>query len=415
MNITKSLENKLRKFARLAVKTGVNIQPGQMLIVNTSVDAKEFAKMVAEEAYIAGAGYVDVQFNEAEISKLHYQYASDKYLLDVPEWSIQKLHYLMDEKAARLSISSPNPEAFKGVDPARMAEAAKASAPKTSFFRKFSMASGSQWSIVAWPNPVWAKKVFPDKNEEEGMEALLDAILYASRVTDENDPVAEWEEHTARLANHSKILNDYHFKSLKFKNSAGTDMTIDLVEKHIWAGGAEVSLNGFDFAPNIPTEEVFSMPHSHGVNGRVVATLPLSYNGKLIENFYLDFKDGEVVGFGAEKEEDTLKYLLEMDEGSKRLGEVALISHDSPISNLNILFYNTLFDENASCHLALGNAYTMNIELGNELSEEELVAQGYNKSMVHVDFMFGSHDMEIDGVTYDGEVVPVFRKGNFVF
>ena len=415
MIMTKSLENKLRKFAKLAVKTGVNIQPGQMLIVNSSIDAKEFAKMIVEEAYEAGAGYVDVQFSEAEISKLHYKYASDKYLLDVPEWSVQKLHYWMDEKAARLSISSPNPEAFKGVDPARMAAAAKASAPKTGFFRKFSMANGSQWSIVAWPNPVWAKKVFPDKSEEEGMEALMDAILYSSRVTDENDPVQEWKEHTERLAKHSKLLNDYHFKTLKFKNSTGTDLTLDLVENHIWAGGAETSLNGFEFAPNIPTEEVFSMPHSHGVNGRVVATLPLNYNGKLIENFYLDFKDGEVVNYGAEKEVETLKYLLEMDEGSKRLGEVALISHNSPISNLNILFYNTLFDENASCHLALGNAYTMNIKEGNTLPEEELLKQGYNKSMVHVDFMFGSADMDIDGVTYDGEVVPVFRKGNFVF
>ena len=415
MIMTKSLENKLRKFAKLAVKTGVNIQPGQMLIVSSSIDAKEFAKMIVEEAYEAGAGYVDVQFSEAEISKLHYKYASDKYFLDVPEWSVQKLHYWMDEKAARLSISSPNPEAFKGVDPARMAAAAKASASKIGFFRKFSMANGSQWSIVAWPNPVWAKKVFPDKSEEEGMEALMDAILYSSRVTDENDPVQEWKEHTERLAKHSKLLNDYHFKTLKFKNSAGTDLTLDLVENHIWAGGAETSLNGFEFAPNIPTEEVFSMPHSHGVNGRVVATLPLNYNGKLIEKFYLDFKDGEVVNYGAEKEVETLKYLLEMDEGSKRLGEVALISYNSPISNLNILFYNTLFDENASCHLALGNAYTMNIKEGNTLPEEELLKQGYNKSMVHVDFMFGSADMDIDGVTYEGEVVPVFRKGNFVF
>ena len=415
MIISKSLENKLRKFAKLAVKTGVNIQPGQMLIVNASVDAKEFATMVAEEAYLAGAGYVDVQFSESNISKLHYKYASDKYLLDVPEWSIQKLHYWMDEKAARLSISSPNPEAFKGVDPARMASAAKASAPKTSFFRKFSMASGSQWSIVAWPNPVWAKKVFPEKEENEAMEALMDAILYASRVTSDNDPVLEWKEHTTRLDEHSKLLNNYHFKTLKFKNSAGTNLSIDLVENHIWAGGAEVSLNGFVFAPNIPTEEVFTMPHANGVNGRVVATLPLNYNGKLIEEFYLDFKDGEVVAYGAKKEEETLKQLLEMDEGSKRLGEVALISHDSPISNLNILFYNTLFDENASCHLALGNAYTMNIKDGNELPEEELIKQGYNKSMVHVDFMFGSADMEIDGITYDGNIVPVFRKGNFVF
>ena len=411
----KKFENKLRKLAKLAVKTGINIQPGQMLLINTSVDAKDFAKLVVEEAYLAGAGYVEVQFSESEISKLTYKYASDKYLYDVPEHQVQKFKYYIDQEVARLSISSPNPEAFKGVDPARMAQAAKASAEKLEFFRKFSMASGTQWSIVAWPNAVWAKKVFPTLEEEAAVEALLDAILYASRVTEDNDVEEEWKTHTENLARYSKTLNDYNFKTLTFKNSLGTDLTVDLVENHIWAGGAEHSLNGYEFAPNIPTEEVFSMPHSHGVNGKVVSTKPLSYSGKLIENFFLEFKEGKVVNYGAEKEVEALKYLLEMDEGSSRLGEVALISHNSPISNQNILYYNTLFDENASCHLALGNAYTMNIKDGNSLSEEELVKKGYNKSMNHVDFMFGSEDMDVDGITYDGKVVPIFRKGNFVF
>lgn len=411
----KKFENKLRKLAKLAVKTGVNIQPGQMLLINTSVDAKEFAIMVAEEAYLAGAGYVEVNFSEAEISKLSFKHASDKYLYDVPEYVVEKFKYYINESVARLSISSPNPEAFKGVDPKRIATAAKASSEKLGFFRKFSMASGTQWSIVAWPNKVWAKKVFPNMEEEAAVEALLDAILYASRVTEDNDVEQEWKTHTGNLARYSKTLNNYNFKTLTFKNSLGTDLTLDLVENHIWAGGAEHSLNGFEFAPNIPTEEVFSMPHSHGVNGKVVSTKPLSYSGKLIENFYLEFKDGKVVNYGAEKEVEALKYLLEMDEGSSRLGEVALISHNSPISNQNILYYNTLFDENASCHLALGNAYTMNIKDGNTLSEEELLKQGFNKSMNHVDFMFGSEDMDVDGITHDGKVVPIFRKGNFVF
>lgn len=411
----KKFEKKLRKLAKLAVKTGVNIQEGQMLLVNAPIDAKEFVKLVVEEAYLAKAGYVEVQYSDAELAKYSYKYATDEFMLDVPIYQIEKFKYYMDKKVARLSISSPNPEAFKEVDPKRMAEVAKASNEKLGFFRKFSMASGAQWSIIAWPNSVWAKKVFPSLNEDDAVEALLNAILDASRVTTDNDIEQEWIKHNQNLAKYSKVLNDYNFKSLHFKNSLGTDLMVDLVDNHIWAGGAEHSLNGFEFSPNIPTEEVFSMPHSHGVNGKVVSTKPLNYSGKLIEDFFLEFKEGKVVNYGAKKEEEALKYLLEMDEGSSRLGEVALISYDSPISNQNILYYNTLFDENASCHLALGNAYTMNILDGNNLSEEELMKKGYNKSMNHVDFMFGSADLEVDGITHDGKKVAVFRKGNFVF
>ena len=244
---------------------------------------------------------------------------------------------------------------------------------------------------------------------------MWEAILKACRVTEDGDAVKEWEDHMEKIARYNRVLNEYNFTTLEFKNSLGTNLSVKLVKNHIWGGGGEKAQNGVFFAPNIPTEETFTMPDRNGVNGKVVATMPLNYMGKLIENFSLEFENGKVVAYKAEKEESTLKKLLETDEGSNRLGEVALISHNSPISNMNILFYNTLFDENASCHLALGNAYTMNIKDGNTLSEEELIKRGYNKSCEHVDFMFGSSDMEIVGIKENGEKVQIFKNGNFVF
>ena len=264
------------------------------------------------------------------------------------------------------------------------------------------MANKSQWSIVAAPNPTWAKKVFPNLEDEAAVEALWDAILSASRVTLDNDPVKEWEAHNKQLLEHNNILNKHQFDTLHFKNSLGTDITIKLVENHIWAGGGEVSANGVYFNPNIPTEENFTMPHKYGVNGKVVATTPLNYQGNLIEDFWLEFKDGKVVDYDAKSAKATLENLLKLDEGSSRLGEIALISHDSPISNSGILFYNTLFDENASCHMALGRAYPMNIENGNDLSKEELESKGYNHSLAHSDFMFGS--------SKDGKQVQIFKN-----
>ena len=277
------------------------------------------------------------------------------------------------------------------------------------------MGNKSQWCVVAYPTFAWAKKVFPKLSPKKAYNALLNKILEASRVTDTNDPVHDWEEHIMTLARHNKKLNEDNYKTLHFKNSLGTDLVVGLVKDHIWAGGAEKAKNGVIFCPNIPTEETFTMPHKYQVEGKVVATKPLNYQGKLIEDFYLVFKEGKVVEYKAGKEELALKNLLELDEGSSRLGEVALISDNSPISNTNILFFNTLFDENASCHLALGNAYTMNIKNGTSLSEEELAALGYNKSLTHVDFMFGSPDMEIIGHKYDGTKVIIFKNGNFIF
>ena len=259
------------------------------------------------------------------------------------------------------------------------------------------------------------QKVFPNaKTDEEAVSLLWDAILKASRVTIDKDPVLEWKNHNKYLSNHTKLLNDYNFKYLHFKNSLGTDLTVELVKNHIWLGGAEKSSKGVIFNANIPTEEVFTMPYKYGTQGKVVATKPLNYEGKLIEDFYLVFKDGKVVEYDAKKEKVALESLLNTDEGSKYIGEIALISHDSPISNMNILFYETLFDENASCHMALGKAYPINIKNGPNMEMEELEALGYNNSINHVDFMFGSDDMEIIGEKESGEKVEIFKKGNFV-
>lgn len=404
----------LKEFAHLAVEVGVNVQPGQLLVINAPIVAKDLVEMIAKRAYEVGAGRVMVNWQDDFSSKLFYEYASDERLTEVPEFTIERLKYIVAEKGAVISITSPNPEMLKDVDPKKIALASNASAPKYKFYSEHMMASKSQWSIIAYPNEAWAHKVFPELNKGEAVEKLLEAILYTSRVDANSDAVENWKNHMHNLDLHNQILNDYNFKSLHFKNSLGTDLDIELVENHIWAGGGELSGDGIFFVPNIPTEENFTMPHNQKINGTVVSTKPLNVRGKVIPEFKLTFKDGRVVDFEAKEEYETLKTLLETDEGSKSLGEVALVSYDSPISNLNILFYNTLFDENASCHLALGNAYSMNIKNGTNMTEEELKKFGYNVSNIHVDFMFGSRDMEIVGTTHTGEKVTIFRKGNFV-
>lgn len=406
-------QEKLNKYAKLTIEVGVNLQKGQMLVINSPVDCKEFTRMLVQNAYQAGASDVMVRWNDDIIGKYFYEYASMDKVKEIPDYLVETMKYVVDKNAAVVSISAPSPGLLKDIDPAKLQERSKASYEKMGFYQKHMMANGSQWCVIAYPTNMWAEKVFP--NDLNAFEKLLDAILTACRVTDDNDPVKEWKEHMDILAKHNKMLNDYSFLKLQFKNSLGTNLEVELVEGHIWAGGGEYSQSGVYFCPNIPTEETFTMPHKFGVNGRVYSTKPLNYQGKLIEDFWLEFKDGKVVDFDAKAEKETLKGLLELDEGSSRLGEVALISYDSQISNTNILFFNTLFDENASCHLALGNAYPMNIKDGISMKEEDLLEKGYNKSMAHVDFMFGSKDMEIVGITKDGKKVQVFKDGNFVF
>lgn len=405
----------LEKLSKLAVKVGVNVQQNQIVVINSPLHAAEFARLIQKEAYLAGAKHVYVDWNDDELTRNYYTYASEEDLVDMPNWQLERWHYLVDNNACRISIDSRNPHAMDGIDPSKFVKVSRATGPKMSFVRNHYSSSKSQWTIVAYPNDEWAKTVFPNMPLEEAWDKLFDAIMYTSRVNLDNDIEKTWEVHTKNLEEHSNKMNEYNFKTLHFQNSLGTNLTVELVENHLWAGGGEMGGNGIYFVPNIPTEEVFTMPHKDKVNGKVVATKPLNYQGTLIKDFYMIFKDGKVVEYNAKEGYEALKNLIELDEGSSRLGEVALISYDSPISNLNILFNDTLFDENASCHLALGEAYSMNVKGGTEMKQEDLVKLGYNVSLTHVDFMFGSSDMEIEGTTHNGEKVTIFKKGNFVF
>lgn len=404
----------VNKLAKLAVKVGVNVQKGQVVVIRGTTESKELIREIAEEAYLAGAKSVHVQWSDDYISKSALMHQTIETLENVPPWLIDQHQAFVDQGACFISVSSPIPGLNKDVDPSKAQRAGIAMQKAVHFFREHLMGNRAPWTIVAAPNKVWAKQVFPQLDEDAAEEALWNAIFNASRVTLDNDPVQAWDVHNRTLLQHNKVLNAYNFKHLHFKNSLGTDLIVELVHDHVWAGGGEHDTHGIYFNPNIPTEETFTMPYKWGTRGKVVATKPLNYQGKLIEDFYLVFDQGKVIDFDAKKEKQALENILNTDEGSRYIGEIALISHDSPISNTNILFLNTLFDENASCHMALGRAYPMNVKNGVNTKIEDLEKIGYNNSMTHVDFMFGSQDMEIVGLTHDGKEVQVFKNGNFV-
>lgn len=405
----------LTKYATLAVTMGLNVKKGQDVYINSPVEAYDFARKIANAAYQIGAGHVHINYQDSSLNKDMYIYEGVESLSKVPTWKLEYFKEIVSSDACVISITSPNPEGLKGADPSKIAIATRKTNEMLNFYSEHLMASKTQWCVVAYPNAVWAKKVFPDKNQDEATNALLNAIYKACRISLDTDPVKEWNKHIEKLENYANKLNDYDFEYLHFKNSLGTDLKVHLVNNHIWAGGKEKGGNGVWFVPNIPTEEVFTMPSRTKVEGVVKSTKPLSYHGNLIEEFTLEFKNGEVVNFNAKTGYESLKSLLEFDEGSRHIGEVALISNNTPISQMNVLFYNTLFDENASCHLALGDAYPMNIKGGVDASSEELKALDANSSAQHVDFMFGSPDMEVTGVKKDGTKIDIFKKGNFVF
>lgn len=404
----------INKLAKLAVRVGVSVQKDQVVVVRATTETKEIAREVVKEAYLAGAKKVHVQWSDDYVSHSSLTYQSIDSLEDIAPWIPVQMQHLVDKGACFISLASPMPGLNQDIDSVKSQKAGIALQKAIAFFREHLMGNKVQWTIIAAPNAVWAKKVFPHLEVDKAVEALWSAIFDASRVTEKNDPILEWEKHNKILLAHNKILNDFNFKSLHFKNSVGTDVIVELVKDHVWAGGGEKATNNVYFNPNIPTEETFSMPYKWGTNGRVVATKPLNYQGKLIEDFWLEFKDGKVIAYDAKKEKGALTNLLDTDKGSSYIGEIALISHDSPISNTNILFFNTLFDENASCHMALGRAYPMNVKNGVNIPIKELEKIGYNNSMVHSDFMFGSEDMEITGTKQDGTKVKVFEKGNFI-
>ncbi len=404
----------INKLARLAVRTGVNVQKGQDVVVRATTETTILVREIVREAYLAGAKRVSVDWSDDIVSYESLSHMDQETLSEVPAWLVSKTKEQMEGGACYISVSSPVPGLNADIDPQKLQKAGIARQKALSFFQTHMMGNKTQWTIVAAPNQVWAEQVFPKLKGEEAVEALWEAIFEASRVRVETDPVKVWETHNAELAAHNQVLNNHRFKSLHFKNSLGTDLTVELVNDHVWAGGGEISGQGVYFNPNIPTEENFTMPYKWGTSGKVVATKPLNFQGKLIEDFYLVFEQGKVIQFDAKKEKEALQNILDTDEGSRYIGEIALISHESPISNTGILFLNTLFDENASCHMALGRAYPMNIKGGNSMSVEDLVSKGYNLSMVHSDFMFGSEDMSIVGTKEDGTTVVVFEDGNFV-
>jgi aminopeptidase len=404
-----------QKMARLAVRRGVNVQKGQPLVITASVRDHAFVERCVKEGYEAGASYVDVEWMDQKIRKLDYQYQSLKTLENIPQDVYDEIKRKQQDGACYLHILSEDPNGMKDVDPGKISAYRMAYSRKIKDLRKYTMNNEGQWSIIGLPSEEWAHTVFPQLPMEEAYEKLGDAIFMTSRVSEDTDPLENWQKHDAELIRHAEQLNAYDFQQLHFTSELGTDLTIQLVKDHIWMGGGDTTPKGVYFDPNIPTEEVFGMPHKDGVNGTVYASKPLSYGGKVIRNFWFTFRDGRVIDYGAEENKETLTKLFSFDEGSRHLGEVALVPYDSPISQSNILFFNTLYDENAACHLALGACYPENMKNGVTMPEEELHRKGANDSVQHVDFMFGTKEMNVDGLRQDGKWIPVFRHGNFVF
>ncbi len=408
-----SFEKNLDKYAKLAVKVGVNIQEGQTLLVRSPIECAPFVRKVVKHAYEAGAKNVHIEWSDEECTLLKYLHAPDETFNEFPRWISDQYVDIAKEGGAFLTVYAQNPDLLKNVDPQRVANFQKASGVALKEWRSYTLSDKCKWSIVSIPTKAWATKVFPNVSTDEAVNKLWDAIFKCTRV-DNEDPVDAWRKHNADLKLRMEFLNDKNFKTLKFKSSK-TDLTMELPEGHIWLSGASKDPNGVDFNANMPTEEVFSMPHKFKVNGIVHSTKPLVYGGNVIDDFALTFKDGKIVDFTAEKGAETLGKLIDTDEGSHYLGEVALVPFKSPISDTNIVFFNTLFDENASCHFAIGSAYKTCIKNGDDIKDEELDKYGVNNSLTHVDFMIGSNDMNIVGITHQGEEVQVFKDGNWAF
>lgn len=407
-------QERLDRYARLTIEHGVNVTEGKFVILNCPVFAAEFGRRVAEYAYKAGAADVIMNYLDEKFDRIRYDYADLEQFKSLPEWRAESRNYYARRGCCNIFIIAEDPEIFTGVDSEKLKS--RAIAAKKAFKEYYDIMDRGElrWTIVAYPNDAWAKKIFPDDSTDEAVAKLWKAIFKTVRIDDENDVDRAWREHDAVLKERARKLNERSFSALHYKNSLGTDFIVGLADEHIWFGGSEADAEGVVYFPNMPTEEVFTMPDRRRAEGRVVAAMPLSYQGTLIDGFYLDFKDGKVIAHGAEKGKEALDRLLDTDEGSRSLGEVALIPHRSPISDMGILFYETLFDENASCHLALGECYPNTMKGGEKLPEEELFARGGNRSVNHVDFMIGTADMMIDGITQTGEKIAVFRDGEFV-
>ncbi|MBS7264509.1 MAG: aminopeptidase [Eubacteriales bacterium] len=403
----------LQNYARLIARKGVNVRKGQDVVIRADLDQPEFVKMVAEECYKAGARLVSVDWSYQPMTKVTYRHCKTSVLSEIEEWAIKKLEYRAETLPAMIYLESADPDGLRGINQKKVAEVQQKQYPIIKPIRD-RMENKYQWCIAAVPGEKWAKKVFPHLHKSAAIEKLWEMILYTSRA-DGSDPVAAWNDHNADLHNRCKYLNDLHATELRYHSSNGTDFKVGLIPEAVFAGGEEGTIGGTLFNPNIPSEEVFTSPMRGKAEGTVVATRPLSYRGELIENFSVTFKDGKVADVKAEKNEALLRSMISMDEGASYLGECALVPYDSPIRNSEVTFFNTLFDENACCHLALGAGFENCIDGFETKTLEECHKLGVNESMIHVDFMIGSPDLSIDAVGADGKIHPIFRDGNWAF
>lgn len=408
-----TFQEKLEQFAELAVRIGVNIQKGQYLLINTSTETLEFTRIVVKKAYEAGAGRVHVNLTDSSFERDYYENVAIDETANFPKWTVAQREELIERKGALLWIDAENPDLLAGINVDIISAQQKAAGTALVNYRKAVMNDQIAWSIIAVPSPKWAAKVFPNLPAEEQVPALWDAIFKTVRIG-EGDAVAKWQTHIENLHTRADQLNEKKYQKLHYI-APGTDLTIELPDKHLWKSGSSNSPEGTTFIANMPTEEVFTLPAKFGVNGYVSNTKPLVYKGNIIDDFQLTFEKGKIVKAEAKVGNELLQQLIVADEGSAYLGEVALVPHESPISASNILYYNTLFDENASNHLAIGEAYPTCFEGGKELEKGQLEALGINTSITHEDFMIGSAEMDIDGILADGTVEPIFRKGSWAF
>ena len=408
-NFNRSLE----KYAELAVKVGINLKEKEGLIISGSVDTLPLARFMMKEAYKLGAKDVSFQLDDDEMNLIRFENGKDYVFEHFPKQKVDFLGAMYEDNYHHIFIKSPDPELLKNIDGEIVAKSQKSASEAMADVLKYRMTGITKWNIVAVPSIPWAKSVFPDLEGDKALEKLWDKVFQATRV-DQEDPIEAWEIHDKNIKKYRNFLNEKQFEKLVFKGP-GTDLEVYLADGHFWMGGSKESQAGDSYVANMPTEEVFTTPHRLKVNGTLKATKPLSVNGNIVDGFGFTFKDGKVEDFFAEKGYEVLERLMKNDEGAKYLGEVALVQDDSPISNTGILFNNTLFDENASVHFALGRAYAYAMIDGSNMSDEELNERGANFSLIHVDFMVGSPELNVMAYEKDGSEVQLFKNGNWVF
>ena len=405
-------DSKLQEYARLLVRVGLDVRKGQRLVISAPVECAYFARMCAKEAYEVGCKEVVTNWVDDAMTRMKYLRAADEIFDTVPAWRERFYNDHAREGAAYLAISATDPENLLGVDPSRLVRSQRASGKALEEFDRLQMASAFPWCIASIPIPSWAGKVFPDMSPERAVDALWEAIFHAIRIRGDGLAVDRWRVHLDTLRRRTDKLNALRLRSLRYQNSLGTDLTIGLPEGHFWESGEDHTPAGQRFIANIPTEEIFTAPLRDSANGVVCASMPLVHDGNIIDGLRFEVRDGKIVEARAERGEAELKAAISVDEGASYFGEVALVPYDSPISNQKLLYYNTLFDENAACHIAFGEAYPC-VDGGREMSKDELKSHGLNDSITHVDFMVGTPDLNIIGTTADGREIPVFTDGNF--